>query len=106
MSIDLENHEMLKCRLRLAGSSMAKIARSLGVSPSTVTVVSQGYRNEKLVGEGAAAFARIRPGTEIKIRKLPGSRTVFQWVRSYQAADYSALSLIPATHLSGNRTRR
>ena len=38
--------------------------------------------------------------------KLPGSRTVLQWVRSYQAAGYSALSLIPATHLSGNRTRR
>ena len=60
----------------------------------------------RLVGEGAAAFAKIRPGKEIKVRKLPGSRTVLQWVRSYQAAGYSALSLIPATHLSGNRSRR
>ncbi|PTW47818.1 Mu transposase C-terminal domain-containing protein [Rhodovulum kholense] len=60
----------------------------------------------KLVGESAAAFAKIRPGKEIKTRKLPGSRTVLHWVRSYQAAGYSALSLIPATHLSGNRTRR
>ncbi|WP_339108774.1 hypothetical protein [Thioclava sp. GXIMD4216] len=60
----------------------------------------------RLVGEGAAAFAKIRPGKEIKTRKLPGSRTVLQWVRSYQAAGYSALSLIPATHLSGNRSRR
>lgn len=60
----------------------------------------------RLVGEGAAAFVKIRPGKEIKTRKLPGSRTVLQWVRSYQAAGYSALSLIPATHLSGNRSRR
>ncbi|MFV0409535.1 MAG: hypothetical protein ACK5LJ_07500 [Paracoccus sp. (in: a-proteobacteria)] len=40
MKADLENHELLKFRLRLAESSMAKIARSLGISQSSVTVVS------------------------------------------------------------------
>lgn len=38
----------------------------------------------RLVGEGAAAFAKIRPGKEIKTRKLPGSRTVLQWVAAIQ----------------------
>ncbi|WP_449045960.1 helix-turn-helix domain-containing protein [Paracoccus versutus] len=49
MKVDLENHELLKFRLRLAGSSMAKIARSLGISQSSVTVVSQGYRRSHRV---------------------------------------------------------
>lgn len=49
MKVDLEGHEILKCRLRLVGSSMAKIARSLGISQSSVTVVSQGYRRSHRV---------------------------------------------------------
>lgn len=49
MKVDLENHEFLKFRLRLAGSSMAKIARTLGISQSSVTVVSQGYRRSHRV---------------------------------------------------------
>lgn len=49
MKVDLESHEILKCRLRLAGSSMAKIARTLGISQSSVTVVSQGYRRSHRV---------------------------------------------------------
>ncbi|PAU98836.1 helix-turn-helix domain-containing protein [Paracoccus salipaludis] len=49
MKVDLQNHERLKCRLRLAGSSMAGVARALGISQSSVTVVSQGYRRSHRV---------------------------------------------------------
>ncbi|QAX28400.1 helix-turn-helix domain-containing protein [Leisingera sp. NJS204] len=49
MKIDLENHELLKFRLRMAGSSMAEIARHLGINQSSVTVVSQGYRRSHRV---------------------------------------------------------
>ncbi len=44
MTVDLARHEDLKRRLKAAGSSLADIARHLKRSPSTVTVVSQGYR--------------------------------------------------------------
>ncbi|MFB2533465.1 transcriptional regulator [Paracoccus sp. p3-h83] len=49
MKVDQKKHERLKFRLRLAGSSMAKIARQLGISQSSVTVVSQGYRKSHRV---------------------------------------------------------
>lgn len=44
MIVDLQHHEFLKFRLRSAGSSMAQISKTLGISQSSVTVVSQGYR--------------------------------------------------------------
>lgn len=37
-------HEWIKCHLRLRGSSLAKVAQELGLSPATVTIVSQGMR--------------------------------------------------------------
>ena len=49
LNVDLEFHERLKCQLRLAGSSMANISRSLGISQSSVTVVSQGYRRSRRI---------------------------------------------------------
>ncbi|WP_045393573.1 helix-turn-helix domain-containing protein [Falsirhodobacter sp. alg1] len=49
MKVDLQQHEFLKFQLRLAGSSMAKIAQLLGISQSSVTVVSQGYRRSHRV---------------------------------------------------------
>ncbi|MCE8420806.1 DDE-type integrase/transposase/recombinase [Rhodovulum sulfidophilum] len=60
---------------------------------------------QRLVGEGAAAPRKARPGKDITVRNLPGSRTAFQWVRAYQSASGSPLALIPETHRSGNRTR-
>ena len=55
MNMDRTHHETLKYRLRLAGSSMAKIAASLGVTQSSVTVVSQGYRRSHRI-EAAIAL--------------------------------------------------
>ena len=44
MTVDLCLHNEIKRRLKVAGSSLTEVSRQLGVSPSTVTVVSQGYR--------------------------------------------------------------
>lgn len=55
MLVSLRRHESIKMRLRLAGSSLADVARELGVSASTVTTVSQGYRRSARI---QAAIAR------------------------------------------------
>lgn len=49
MSVDLQRHEFLKLQLRLKGSSLAQVAKSLGVLQSSVTVVSQGYRRSQRI---------------------------------------------------------
>ncbi|WP_288951340.1 transposase family protein [uncultured Paracoccus sp.] len=75
----------------------------------------EGYLKEKerlaaeihrRVGEGQASGRVVRPGADIIIRKLPGSRTAFEWVRCYERAGYSAVALIPETHRCGNRAPR
>lgn len=40
---DLRKHERIKFELRLVGSSLAKVSRSLGLAQSTVSVVSMGH---------------------------------------------------------------
>ena len=44
-----EQHEVIKMRLRLAGSSLACIARELGIQPTTVTATSQGKRRSRRI---------------------------------------------------------
>jgi Ner family transcriptional regulator len=44
-----ERHERIKMRLRIAGSSLAKIARELGVQPTTVTSVCLGQRRSRRI---------------------------------------------------------
>lgn len=49
MRTALVHHERIKMRLRLAGSSLSEISRELGVRPTTVTSVSQGYRRSRRI---------------------------------------------------------
>lgn len=56
MDIDIPAHEKIKFLLRANGLSLAKIARSLNLSQSTVTQVSQG-RHRSMRVEGAIAAA-------------------------------------------------
>ncbi len=49
-----EQHELVKMRLRLAGSSLAEIARELSVTPTTVTIVSQGQRRSRRIEQAIA----------------------------------------------------
>jgi lambda repressor-like predicted transcriptional regulator len=45
----LKRHEQVKMQLRLAGSSLADVARELGVTSTTVTSVSQGLKRSRRV---------------------------------------------------------
>ncbi len=49
MHRDLQQHERVKIRLRLAGTSLAEVARELGVAATTVTSVSQGFRRSRRI---------------------------------------------------------
>lgn len=42
-------HEMIRARLRLAGTSFSDIARELGITPASVSLVSQGRRRSRKV---------------------------------------------------------
>jgi Ner family transcriptional regulator len=42
-------HEMIRARLRLAGTSFSDIARELNITPASVSLVSQGRRRSKKV---------------------------------------------------------
>lgn len=55
MSVDLQLHELVKFQLRAKGSSLAAVAKGVGVLQSSVTVVSQGYRRSRRI---EAAIAR------------------------------------------------
>jgi len=61
MKPNLEKHSLLKFRLSQNGTSMAKIARELGITNSSVTVVSQGYRRSKRVEKALAEALNTTP---------------------------------------------
>lgn len=52
----IDKHEIIKGMLQLKGTSISEVARSLGVAPTTVTVVSKGGRRSKRI-EAALAEA-------------------------------------------------
>lgn len=60
----VSSHELVKCRLRLAGSSLAAVARELGLAPATVTIVSQGMRRSQRVENAIAAKVGL-PAAEL-----------------------------------------
>lgn len=52
-------HEHIKMQLRVRGSSLAAIAREVGVGKSTVTMVSQGRRRSERVEAAIATKLSI-----------------------------------------------
>lgn len=56
-----KQHEWIKMRLRLAGSSLAAVARELGVASSTVIIVSQGMRRSRRIEALIAEKLRTTP---------------------------------------------
>jgi Ner family transcriptional regulator len=61
MRAALRRHERIKMRLRLKGSSLAQIARELGVTPTTVTIVSQGFRRSRRIEMAIATHLDVAP---------------------------------------------
>ena len=61
MPLNLSRHELVKFQLRQRHSSLAHIAREIGVSAGTVTAVSQGYRRSRRVELALAAALGMTP---------------------------------------------
>lgn len=61
MQASLRQHERVKAGLRLHGSSLAIIARELGVAPTTVSIVSQGYRRSRRIEAAIASALGLQP---------------------------------------------
>ncbi|MDO5703719.1 MAG: helix-turn-helix domain-containing protein [Paracoccus sp. (in: a-proteobacteria)] len=47
-------HEFLKAKLRLAGTNFSAVARELGITPASVSLVSQGLRRSRHVQQALA----------------------------------------------------
>lgn len=47
-------HEMIRARLRIAGSSFSALARELGKTPASVSLVSQGLRRSQRIQRAIA----------------------------------------------------
>lgn len=59
--VDLDLHASIKARLKGAGSGINALARELGVTPSTITTVSQGYHRSQRIQEAIAAKIGTTP---------------------------------------------
>lgn len=59
--IDEFAHEMILARLRMAGSSFSAIARELGVTPSSVSLVSMGLRSSRRIQRVIASKLGVEP---------------------------------------------
>ena len=71
MQAALRQHERIKMRLRLKGSSLAQIARELGLAPTTVTIVSQGFRRSRRIEAAIAARLGVAPARLWPERYMP-----------------------------------
>ena len=58
---DLAKHEQTKCKLRIQGSSLSKVARAVGVSPASVTHCSQGRKLSPRIQQGIADALGVEP---------------------------------------------
>ncbi|WP_416358903.1 helix-turn-helix domain-containing protein [Brevundimonas aurantiaca] len=59
--IDDKRHARIKSALSLKHISLSDIARSLAVTPSTVSIVSRGYRRSRRVEQAIADALGQRP---------------------------------------------
>lgn len=75
MTVDLDRHEMTKATLKISKSSMSDIAREIGVSHSSITVVSQGYRRSARI-EAAIASKLGMTAAELYPERYPQSAQI------------------------------
>ncbi len=54
MEIDKAKHSQIKAALAAHGSGISALARHLSVAPSTITLVSQGYRRSHRIEKAIA----------------------------------------------------
>lgn len=58
---DLDAHERLKAELRIRGTSLARIARELGVSDAALSLVGKGYNRSRRIERALADAAGVSP---------------------------------------------
>ncbi|MDN3711751.1 helix-turn-helix domain-containing protein [Paracoccus cavernae] len=61
MTVNLARHADIRKRLGALGLSLSALAREVGVTPETVTIVSQGYRRSRRVEKQIAAALGTTP---------------------------------------------
>lgn len=61
MREEIQRHEQIKMQLRVGGSSLAKVARELGVQTSTVASVSRGRWRSRRIEAAIGAALGISP---------------------------------------------
>jgi len=76
-------------RLRLAGSSLAQVARELGVQPTTVTSVCQGYRRSRRIEDLIATKLSTTPATLWPDRYAARCPTFLSLAQTLHAGDPS-----------------
>jgi lambda repressor-like predicted transcriptional regulator len=59
--VDEEKHGWIKRALSLRGTSLSEIARAQGVKPSTVSLVSTGWRRSRRVELAIASALELSP---------------------------------------------
>lgn len=59
--VDHETHLWVKQALKAKGSSLSKIARAEGVKPSSVSIISKGWRRSRRVELAIANVLQISP---------------------------------------------
>lgn len=59
--IDDKRHARIKSALMLRGTSLSSIARDLGVSPGTVSIVSRGFRRSRRIEAAIAKALEASP---------------------------------------------
>ena len=52
--IDERQHQRIRAALALKGITLTSIARKLDVKPTTITIVSKGYRRSKRIEQAIA----------------------------------------------------
>ncbi len=58
---NLDKHEDIKCALRKKGSSLSLAANFLKISPTSVTLVSQGFRKSHNIQSHLASILGTTP---------------------------------------------
>lgn len=59
--IDDRQHARIKSALALRGATLSSIARELGVSPGTVSIVSRGFRRSRRIERAIADALTTTP---------------------------------------------
>lgn len=59
--VDEKQHSRIKAALSLRGRSLSDVARDLEVAPTTVSIVSRGFRRSRRIEAAIAGELGMRP---------------------------------------------